>query len=56
MQSRTVTEYIYLRTVLNPLGIKVYLWSLRCSTMPWHLCFFQLLINILKAQVKLHYI
>jgi len=35
----------------NPLGSKVYFLK-----MPWHLCFFQLLINILMAQVKLHYI
>jgi len=39
---------------VNPLGTKVYLGSLRCSDMPWHLYFFQLLTNILMAQVKLH--
>jgi len=31
------------------LGSEVFWGSLRCFDMPWHLCFFQLLINILKV-------
>jgi len=44
------------RENFNPLGSKVFLGSLGCFDMhcPWHLCFFQLLINILMTQVKLH--
>jgi len=34
--------------LFNPLGSKVFLGSLRCCDMLSHLCFFQLLINILK--------
>jgi len=40
--------------LLNPLGSKVVLGSLRCFDMPWHLCFFQLLINILMVKVSLN--
>jgi len=27
--------------LINPLGSKVFLGCLRCSDMPWHLCFFK---------------
>jgi len=42
--------------IINPMGSKVFWGFLTCFDMPWHLCFFQLLMNILTlmSQVKLH--
>jgi len=51
---KNCNTWLFNITMLNPLGSEADLGSWSSFDMPWHLCFFQLLINILMTKVSLH--